>query len=365
MKSYRWALAALAVLCAAACSRDAKISGTLTGAPDDRIVVKQLEMSTFSVLDTIPTDARGAFSYKVPVRKGQPEFIYLYHGDDRIAALLLEQGDDVKVQADLSGKYTVEGSEESRRLQEIEQRYSDFMARIESAEELADVNRLYIQYYRESVKYLVDHPYSLTVVPLLFQELASGTPIFGQTSDAIRFRAASDSLAKVYPDSRYVKSLQRESERRTKILETQHRLTGLGEVGFPDLELPGIDGKRVALSSLDAKVVFVYFWTSQAPNQTLFNLDFMKPLYDDFHDRGLEIYAICLDTDKALWASIVKNQGLSWVNVNDGLGVNSTAVLKYNVQAIPALYVIEDGTLISNDASTEAELRSYLQRTLR
>lgn len=365
MKSFRTAAIILAAALLAACAPKARIDGTLEGAPSDKVVVKLLDVNTYVVLDTVKTNASGKYSYKVDVAKGQPEFIYIYYGDTKIASLLLEAGDKVKVTSDLKGNYSVEGSPESEKLQEVEENYAEFLSTVSSMTETASIARAYINYYQSCLRYISKNTHSLTLVPVLFQTFEGETPIFSQQTDAIRFRQIADTLLTVYPDSKYVKALSREADSRLKLMDIYSRVDNAAEVGFPDLSLPGIDGAKIALSSLENKVVFLYFWTSQYSQQTLFNLDFLKPLYDDYKAKGLEIYAVCLDIDKALWANIVKNQDLEWVNVNDGLGSASPTLQLYNVTAIPSLFIIENGQLITKDITTERDLRRYLDGALK
>ena len=365
MKSFKLTWIFLVVLAAAACTPKAQIKGTLEGAPEDKVVVKLLDLNNYTVLDTLRTDASGNYSCKVKIEKGQPEFVYLYHGDNKIASLLLQAGDAVSVKSDLKGNYTVEGSEESEKLRQIDNDYNAYLSAVSSMTETADIAKAFVDYYRKCLRYITQNPYSLTVVPVMFQTIDGQTPVFNQTTDALRFRAAADSLLSVYPNSKYAQALDREAASRLKVMDLSTRLDGASEVGFPDIELPDVNGQKVALSSVDAKVVFLYFWTSQVSEQTLFNMDMMKPLYEDFHSSGLEIYAVCIDADKALWASVVKNQGLNWINVNDGLGTASPALPLYNVSKVPSLFVIEDGSLASLDVSTEAELRNYLKKVLK
>ena len=113
MKINKSALILIATLSIAACSGNAGISGRIEGAAEKDIVLKQLEVNKFSVLDTVKTAGDGSFSYKVKVKKGEPEFIYLFYGDTRIAALLLEKGEQAKVVTDTLGNCRVEGSEGS------------------------------------------------------------------------------------------------------------------------------------------------------------------------------------------------------------------------------------------------------------
>jgi hypothetical protein len=72
MKSFRLTWILLAVLAAAACTPKATIKGTLEGAPQDKVVVKLLDLNNYVVLDTLKTDAAGNYSCKVKLEKDQP-----------------------------------------------------------------------------------------------------------------------------------------------------------------------------------------------------------------------------------------------------------------------------------------------------
>ena len=123
---------AAAAAIAAACTPAARIDGVIGSAPSSEVIVKLLEVNRYEVLDTVKTDASGHFSYKVNVEEGQPEFIYLFHNDRRIASLLLETGDKVSISADTLGNYTVEGSAESAGLAQVEKEYSAAQARLQA-----------------------------------------------------------------------------------------------------------------------------------------------------------------------------------------------------------------------------------------
>jgi len=356
---------ALAALSLSACCDKVGIRGTLADAPGRKISVKQLDINTFRELDTIKTGADGSFRYDVKVAKGQPEFIYLFYGDTRIAALLLEKGERVTVEADTLGHYTVSGSKGSEELAKVDRAYADFIAKLQAhASEPTAQTRDYIQHYRENIKYVVEHPFSLTSVPVLFERLGDAS-IFSMTTDAILFRSIADSLQTVYPESRYVKALSKEAERRLKILEIENQIKDAPEASFPDIVLPDMKGERVALSKVDAKVVLVHFWDAGDAAQKMHNLDALMPLYKDFHNRGFEIYSICVTPDKPEWASTVLAQKLPWINVNDGLGGASPAVITYNVTTVPNSFLIVDGELNTKPISGLEGLRRELANLLR
>lgn len=360
----------------AACTTVAKIDGTVETAPSSEVIVKLLDINRYQVLDTVATDASGRFSYKVEVEKGQPEFIYLFYKDTKIASLLLEAGDKVDVKADTLGNFAVEGSEESLKLAAVEKDHADAYGRLAAiasklekasdAEEVAALNRQiskeYVDYYRNCVKYVLANSKSLTAVPVLYQNFGADLPVFAQNTDAIHFMNVSDSLAAVYPESKYVKALKKEAERRYGYLELEARLQDAQEVGFPDIVLPDINAQKIKLSEVDSKVIMVYFWTVNDAAQKMFNLDFLKSIYDDYHKKGFEIYQIALDPDKTQWAQVVKQQNLPWINVCDALGADSPYVTLYNLAALPAAFIIADGDLVDGQVVDEKSLRKLLDK---
>lgn len=363
----------------AACTTGAKIDGTVETAPSSEVIVKLLDVNRYQVLDTVATDASGRFSYKVEVEKGQPEFIYIFYKDTKIASLLLEAGDKVDVKADTLGNFAVEGSEESLKLAAVEKDHADAYGRLAAiasklekaadAEEVAALNRQiskeYVDYYRNCVKYVLANSKSLTAVPVLYQNFGADLPVFAQNTDAIHFMNVSDSLAAVYPESKYVKALKKEAERRYGYLELEARLQDAQEVGFPDIVLPDINAQKIKLSEVDSKVIMVYFWTVNDAAQKMFNLDFLKSIYDDYHKKGFEIYQIALDPDKTQWAQVVKQQNLPWINVCDALGADSPYVTLYNLAALPAAFIIADGDLVDGQVVDEKSLRKLLDKLTR
>ena len=366
-----------AALIAAACTPTARIDVTIDSAASSEVVVKLLNVNQYEVLDTLKTDGSGRFTYKVNVEEGQPEFVYVFYNDKRIASLLLEAGDKVSVSADTLGNYSVVGSEESARLALVEQEYSAAQKRLQTiAEQMDDddadqtaltqaMGKEYVDYYRQCVKYILENSRSLTVVPVLYQYLGTDLPVFGQSTDAIHFVNMADSLSLSYPQSKYVRALRKEAERRYTYLELEAKLKGASTVGFPDIVLPDINAEKVALSEVDSKVIMVYFWDVADASQKMFNLDVLESLYNDYHKRGFEIYQVALTADKSAWAQVVRKQNLPWINVCDRLGAASPYVATYNIPVLPATYIIADGELVDGQVVDEKSLRKLLDTLLK
>ncbi|MCI5719772.1 MAG: redoxin domain-containing protein [Bacteroidales bacterium] len=369
MKNCSFLLMAGAIAMLSSCSQKSSINGTLTGAKDAEVVVKELNGASTTVLDTVKTNANGAYSYKMNILKGQPEFIYLYKGNTKIASLLLSNGDKVRVVSDTLGNYSVEGSEESVKLQQVEKDFASFMKSFSEAAERGDnkaLSQQYVDYYRSRVKYIMGNPKSLTSIPVLYQKINDNFPVFSQQTDAIHFRNVYDSLKTVYPNSKYVAALGEEAKRRENLLSLGVRMENVKEMAFPDLDLPSIDGTKKKLSEVQGKVIMVYFWQAADAAQKMFNKDVLIPVYKEYHPKGLEIYSVSLDTDKGAWASVVKSQELPWINVCDGLGAGSQGAVLYNVgRQLPVAYLIIDGELSDEVVRGKDDLQRVLNANLR
>ena len=357
--------AAVAALSLSACADKAEIRGTLADAPDSKIVVKQLDINTYRTADTLKTGKDGSFKYTLDVAAGEPEFVYLFYGDTRIAGLLLEKGEKAVVHADTLGRYTVEGSAGSTELAQVDKAYADFIAALAAnASEPAKMTQQYVQHYRECVRYVLDHPFSLTTVPVFFEQLGD-SPVFSQETDALLFRQGADSLKTVYPNSRYVKALEKEADRRIRILEVVNQVRNAPEASFPDIVLPDTKGEKRLLSEVDAKVILVHFWDNDDASHKMMALDTLLPIYEKYHARGFEIYSICVSVDKPEWASSVLAQKLPWINVCDGLGAASPAVATYHITELPTSFLIVNGEINTKPIGGADGLQKELAKLLR
>lgn len=373
--------AAAAVL--AACGSDEKvadkanIAGVVAGAQSE-VVIGMLDMNQMLILDTLQTGPDGSFNYELEVKKGNPEFVYVYSDGRKVTSLLLDAGDKVSFTVDADGNSVIEGSEESVKLMQVEKEhvemsavFAELSASLESASEsqysaiARKMTEEYRKYNRSSVKYVMENSHSLTVIPVMYRRLGDNLPLFNEVTDALLFKSIADSLATVYPESKYVKSLSAEADFRFHQLELQRRVNEAEVVGYLDIELPGLDGQMKKLSDVDAKVVLLYFWTASSAGQNNFNVDVLKKMYDKYHSKGFDIYQVSLDVDKVMWATTLMGQDLPWTNVCDSRGVASPYVTQYNLQAVPAAFVISNGELVDGNVVDEAGFRKLIEKLLK
>ena len=105
------------------------------------------------------------------------------------------------------------------------------------------------------------------------------------------------------------------------------------------------------LSSLAGKVVLLDFWSAELGNSNVYNAE-LKETYRKYADAptSFEVYQVAIDTSKPLWITAVQEQQLPWISVSDLRGRASTALTLYNVQKLPANFLIDrQGAIVARD----------------
>ncbi len=357
----------ITAICWSCSSPSTDISGCIS-APAAKISITQLGATTQVLLDTLRTDAKGCFRYTLKIKQNEPVFLLLKTDSAQIATLLVNKGEKIQLEAgDKSGRYVVSGSEGSLLMQELNNNFNTSMLKFDSLYRVLKENEgaknyeeiykkinyelgdVYVKQKRASIKFIFQHPKSFASIAAIYQRYPTGLQVFASPGDAIYFTMLHDSLRTLYPKSDYTVALRDEIDRRDNAGAVQNMAGNIPEVGFPDLELPDINAKKIKLSSLQGKVVLLYFWLSNNTEQRMENNE-LRRLYDRYAAKGFDIYQIALDTDKPAWAKQVKTQNMPWINVCDGYGANSLAAQTYNVKKVPASYLIDKkGELVAVD----------------
>lgn len=371
-KSFIYLLVAAFVVVAGCTRPAATVNGCIEGASNSKITIMHQGASAQRLLDTLRTDENGCFRYKIKAqgKTFEPMFVSLSVDDAPVATLLVEENEQVKINAKKGAfHYTVEGSEGSGLLQQVNTDLYEASHRFDSLVKIADaemkrtgnqklpdslaraLSDVYVKQYRAAVTFLVKNPTSLACVAVLNEQLPNGLPVFSRDDDAIRFKIVYDSLSTRYPHSEYLQPLHDEYEYRFNQLSMRNKMDQAAETGYIDITLPDVAAKPVTLSSLEGHVVLIYFWLSTDKAQLMYNNE-LKELYAKYRPKGLAIYQVALDTDKAIWAKAVNDQQLPWVNVCDGLATASPAIRAYNVKNLPAAFIInKEGTIAGANLS--------------
>ncbi len=375
------ALSSLAAVSSCTSEGNARISINAEGAADSTmLVVSRLALNEITSLDTLYLKG-GKAKTAIEVQEGSPQFVYLSMAHAESLPLVVLAGDRISVSMSADGVFTVEGSEESLRMIELEKNMNAFNAEFSRLYRQASakptkknetkikdakfkLGSMYVNQKKLSTRYIYENINSITVIPLLYQRTPSGLPIFNQNTDAILMRKVYDSLQPVYSTSPYVTSLADEIEARERNIVMEAHMKQAELIDYPEIVLSDINGIERRLSSLKGQVIMLLFWNSPNAEQRLFTTE-LKSLYSRLHGKGLEIYQVGVETDKTAWALQVKEQSTPWINVCDASGGIDSPILFYNVQSLPAMFLISrDGTIVAKDIfdldKLEAEIKKLL-----
>ena len=108
----------------------------------------------------------------------------------------------------------------------------------------------------------------------------------------------------------------------------------------PDFTLQDMNGKDVALKDLRGKVVVLDLWATWCPPCRA-SLPHLDKLHEALKDKGVKVYAMNVQEDKADVEQFIKNTGLKTPVILDSNGAVSQ---KYKVTGIPQTVIIgKDG----------------------
>ena len=94
--------------------------------------------------------------------------------------------------------------------------------------------------------------------------------------DLQTMRTAASALNAIYPNSNLVKALYENTAKsftRRKSSKNERDLLKKKVINSPDIVLPDVSGKEIALSSLRGKVVLLHFWAAE--DRGLENTEFL------------------------------------------------------------------------------------------
>jgi peroxiredoxin len=323
---------------------DYTIEGKLQNATPGQIYLFELGEQQFIARDTADISQDGTFTFEGKV---QEPTLYRLGLDQQNGLMLVLDNKRIKVEADasdLNKTAKFEGSEDSELFQtlnnivtesrqkemELSQQFNQAIAE-GNTEEAEGYRQQYLAMQKELKNFLAKHPGSIVSA---FGTLNLINPMTDFTF--------ADSMATLYsekiPDSKYTALLN-------KRLESM-RSTAIGSLA-PDFSLPTPEGGSIALSSLRGKYVLIDFWASWCGPCRKENPNVVR-MYNQYKDKGFEIFGVSLDQSRDKWLKAIADDKLTWPQVSDLKGWESSAAQLYQVDAIPQTILLDkEGKIIA------------------
>ena len=364
-----------------------RISGKIEAAEGRTLYFDKLEVTGPLLLDSVRLKSNGSFSFSAGI--SEPTFFRLRLTGNNFITLLAEPEERMIIEAvgaNLPGTYSVEGSEGSRLLKELNDRLTVTRKQMEPLikeiialeegpgfeEEMERINEELEEIIKSqrnfSIAFILDNMESLAAVTALYQQLDDANYVLNQTRDIQYLKIVAESLSKKYPNSPHVKALAADAENQERNYQIS-RLSALAEQRgevitiYPDIAMPGIDGDTIRLRSIPDKYKLVLFGSSLNPQSVQLTHDLI-PIYNAYRNKGFQIYQVSIERDRDEWIRSIEFSELPWIHVVE-LGEGSfSAAQAYNLQQIPSNYLINTDVGVVGSNLTAPELRRRLARAL-
>jgi len=115
----------------------------------------------------------------------------------------------------------------------------------------------------------------------------------------------------------------------------------------PEISLPNPNGEIVTLSSLKGKYVLIDFWAAWCRPCRMENPN-VKRMYETYASEGFEILGVSIDRKREDWVRAIEKDGLPWKHVLDLQRTGDGPARIYEVETIPATYLIDpEGNILA------------------
>ena len=338
-------------------SSDFTVKGVVAGADGQLMYLENVGISNVVTLDSIKLAPGGKFKF-TEKRPEYPDF-YRLRLNNQLINFAVDSTETISFVDDagtFATSYSVEGSENSKAIKAITLAQLDANQAISRLRKEYEDKMISDTTYRMKVlaaadaykevarKYIYSAPMSTAAYFALFQQI-DGLLFFDlyDRKDVKAYGAVATSYNHTYPESPRSKHLYNLTLQSMKVLRAQRPVdysnVETKEISFLDIELPDVRGEVVKLSTVaPGKVVLINFTAYQTEWSPALNMA-LGELYTKYHDQGLEIYQVSLDSDFHFWRNGASN--LPWVTVHDPQSVYSQVAGLYNVKQLPTLFILD------------------------
>ena len=343
------AIAAIATLITA-CNHSAQftIDGTIANADSSMLYLENITGTTPVVVDSVLLDEKGNYKFTHAVPE-HAQFYRLRLGNQSIN-LVVDSASHITCHSQLqafANNYTVAGSEECVVMREVTIGGGRIKSIVNQAL-LNDGNHAValdsIAAYKARMTELVLQAPASAVTYYILMQRVNGLPIFDTYDYADnRIIAAAATAHEMYapeaPRTEVLRTLalqgmaaRREQQKKAVEIEAT-------EVSYIDITLHDLAGNAHKLSDIVAqnRVVLLDFTAYALDYSPAYNIQ-LNNIYEQYRNRGLEIYQVSFDTDLSRWQTVADN--LPWVCVHETDNVQSTLITLYDIQSLPSCFVI-------------------------
>ena len=119
----------------------------------------------------------------------------------------------------------------------------------------------------------------------------------------------------------------------------------------PDFSAKTPEGEELALSDVlqQGKYTLIDFWAAWCAPCRRENPNLVR-LYEEYHDKGLEILGVSLDRNEKEWLGAIEKDKLTWHQISNLQFWDDPIAKEYNIRAIPASFIVDsEGKIVGKD----------------
>ncbi|THD67878.1 AhpC/TSA family protein [Robertkochia marina] len=345
----------------ASCSETPKNSYTLN------IQAEGIADSTKVFIQKINPETQGEFVDTLQIMNGkaegtgiaeQPMLHVLYVENIRGGfPFVLEEGNiEVIAYKDSLGQSVVEGTPTNEEIKTfkkssmvLSKKYMDIRDQLQEASKTGDtvtmnvMRETYAELQEDAMnleyEFVKDHPASY------FSPILMNNMLRSKSQPADSLSSLYNSLDEDVKASEYGKFIGKSLEALNKV-----------KVGAtaPSFSAATPEGAEMSLKEALGKVTIIDFWAAWCKPCRIENPNMVK-LYEQYHDKGLNVIGVSLDQKKEAWVKAIEEDQLPWYQVSTLQGGNDPIAREYQVNSIPATFVLdENGVIIAKGLRGEA-----------
>jgi peroxiredoxin len=335
------------------------------------VVLQKMENNGLKGIDSVKLGKDNTFELKGNITEQGFYRLNLFNKQNIL--LVLDKGEQLEITADGNaekGAFTVKGSKGTDNLTKVNKIKEDFEAKAaQMNQEFTVANQKQDVAAQQKIQqqFMAMQQANVASIKKLINEM--GTSIvslyatnFLNPEEEADFQFLSN-LAKRFEKEAPNNSYSKDFVKQVKDLEK--KMASMPTIGkqAPDITLSNPEGKPVSLSSLRGKYVLIDFWASWCGPCRQENPNVVR-MYNKYKGKEFEIFGVSLDQDRAKWLGAIEKDKLTWTHVSDLKGWQSAGGQAYQVNSIPATFLIDKaGKIIAKNLRGDA-LEQKLEEVL-